>query len=279
MKYLSKYRFLLLRRFIQIAILTLFVLGNYAGLKILQGNYSSSLLFDKAPLSDPFAFLQLLVAGGLIGANVVIGAVIIALFYALAGGRVFCSYVCPMNMVTDLAAFIRRITGVGKLKQNLFLSRRVRYYMIALALALSFLFGIAAFEAISPIGMLYRGAIFGFGLGAAIVFVIFIFDIFVIQNGFCGYICPLGAFYALLGRFSFLKIKYDAQKCVSCMNCKTICPEKQILEPIGKNKDSFILDIECTKCGRCIEVCNDNALTFSVTRFKGKDKKYENSID
>ena len=57
---MKKYRFLVLRRIAQIGLLCLYVLGNYAGIKILQGNLSGSLLFEMIPLSDPFAILQLL---------------------------------------------------------------------------------------------------------------------------------------------------------------------------------------------------------------------------
>lgn len=56
---MKRFRFLALRRIIQIGLLCLYFLGNYAGIKILQGNLSSSLLFGTIPLSDPFAILQL----------------------------------------------------------------------------------------------------------------------------------------------------------------------------------------------------------------------------
>ena len=35
-------------------------------------------------------------------------AVLLSGFYALVGGRVFCSWVCPLNVVTDTAAWLRR---------------------------------------------------------------------------------------------------------------------------------------------------------------------------
>jgi ferredoxin-type protein NapG len=36
------------------------------------------------------------------------GCAIVVVFYALVGGRVFCSWVCPVNVVTDAAAWLRR---------------------------------------------------------------------------------------------------------------------------------------------------------------------------
>ena len=55
-------KYLILRRISQILILGLFFASNYYGVKILQGNLSSSLLFRVLPLSDPFAVLQLFLA-------------------------------------------------------------------------------------------------------------------------------------------------------------------------------------------------------------------------
>jgi len=279
MKFLFKHRYLLLRRFVQIGILVCFVLGNYSGLKLLRGDYSSSLLLDTVPLSDPFAFLQLLAAGGAIGTDVLIGAASVFFLYALIGGRVFCSWVCPMNIVTDLAGFLRVWAGFERLKQNLLFSRNIRYYVIVLALILSSVFGILAYEAISPLGVLQRSVIFGMGFGFTLTLGVFLFDLLALKNGFCGHICPLGGFYAVFSRFSLLRIRYESSKCTHCMRCKEICPEKQVLDAVGKAQDSTVSSGECTRCGRCIEVCNDNAISFSITSFIKKDKKYENNID
>ena len=80
---------------------------------------------------------------------------------------------------------------------------------------------------------------------------------------FCGHICPLGAFYSLISRFAILKVKYDLESCTHCMECKKICPQKQVLGIIGKESGT-INSGECTRCGRSIEVCGDNALSFNL---------------
>lgn len=285
---MKKYRFLILRRFIQISILLLFCMGYYAGLKvivdqgeqsliwkILQGNLSSSLVLETIPLSDPFAVLQLLAAGGALGISAIIGALIIFFFYAVFAGRAFCSYVCPLNIVTDAANYLNKKNGISKLKSNLSISRNTRYWLLTIALILSFVFGIAAFETISPIAMLHREIIFGAGFGIVLILAIFIFDLFILKHGFCGHICPIGGFYALISRFSLLKVKYNDSKCTQCMKCKIICPEKQVLDIISKGSDGVVVSGECTRCGRCIEVCDTNALSFSLRSFaqSQKDKK------
>ena len=274
MSKLKKYRFLILRRFTQIALLVLYIGGNYWGWKILQGNLSSSSLFNTIPLADPYAVLQIFATGALIGTNALIGAVIIALFYAIVGGRAFCSYVCPVNMVTDLANYLRRKWKLDKYEKKWWASRNIRYWVIGLSFILSFILGTAAFELVSPVSMTHRGIIFGMGFGWAAIVSIFLFDLFILKNGWCGHICPLGGFYSIIGRFSLFRVRHNQPNCTLCMKCKDVCPEKEVLYMIGK-KSQIVEMGECTLCGRCVEVCDDDALNFSIRDFAKKGEKDE----
>ena len=259
---MRNYKYMILRRITQITVLFLFFAGNAYGWNAFRGNLSSAKLFDAIPLSDPFAIMQSFSAGASIAADAIIGALIILLFYAVLGGRVFCGWVCPVNMVTDLASKIRTFFDLDITWKSWDIKRSARYWIIALSLTLSTFLGVAAFEWISPIGALHRGIIYGFGFGWAFVLVVFLFDLFAVKNGFCGHLCPLGGFYSLTGRFGFLRIGYDHDKCTSCMKCIEICPEKQVLGIVGKQTGP-VLSGECINCGRCIEVCDDDAVKFS----------------
>jgi len=130
--------------------------------------------------------------------NALVGAVIIVLFYGIIGGRAFCSWVCPVNMITDLANWLRRALYLDKIERKVWASRNIRYYMLVLALIVSFISGLAAFEIVSPITIMNRGVIFGFGAGVGLLVSIFLFDLFVLKNGWCGHICPLGGVHALV---------------------------------------------------------------------------------
>lgn len=266
-----KHRFLIGRRVVQLTILGLYIAGNALGWEIVRGNLSSSRLFDLIPLADPYAVLQLFVSGAMLATNVIVGAVLILLFYSLIGGRAFCSWVCPMNMITDFANWLRVKTGLHKDEWQLRFSRKTRYWILGLSLVLSFLVGAPAFEFISPISMLHRGLVFGMGFGIFAILTVFLFDLFVAKNGWCGHICPLGAFYSLVSKPSVIRVKHNSDKCTLCMNCKNICPEKQVLWMVGK-ETTFVSSGECINCGRCIEVCNDDALNFGL-RLKPTNKK------
>ena len=268
----NNYRYLILRRLTQIGLLVLYFGGNAWGWMILQGNLSSSRFLDFVPMSDPYAALQMLAAGAVLSIDLLIGVGVITIFYLLIGGRAFCSWVCPINMITDTANFIRRKFEFDRVqgpKQPA--SRNIRYWILALSLIISFVMGITAFEFISPISMVHRGIIFGLGFGWAAMLIIFLFDLFVLKNGWCGHICPLGGFYSLLGKFSLIRVQHFEENCTLCMECKNVCPEHQVLHMIGK-ESLPVLSGECTNCARCIEVCNDDALEFSI-RNLAKNRK------
>lgn len=262
-----KHKYLVLRRVVQISILFLYFGANAFGWNILVGNLSASKLFDSIPLADPFAALQIFVAGGVVAIDIIIGAIIILVFYSLVGGRVFCSWVCPVNMVTDLANYTRRKLGFNQIQKKQPASRNTRYMMVALTLVLSFILGVGAFEFISPIGMMTRGVIFGFGFGLAAIIVLFLFDLFVLKNGWCGHICPLGGFYSIVGKVGLIRVEHNEPNCTLCMKCKEVCPESEVLFMVGKSSEQILMG-ECTNCARCIEECEDNALNFSIRKLK-----------
>jgi len=268
----NNYRYLFFRRFTQISLLVLYFGANAWGWKMLQGNLSSSTILGVIPMSDPYAALQMLAAGAVLASDLLLGVLVVALFYFLIGGRAFCSWVCPINMVTDFASFVRELIGMNRLtgvKQPA--SRKLRYWVLALSLVVSAIMGLAAFEFISPISMMHRGIVFGIGFGWAAILIIFLFDLFVLKNGWCGHICPLGGFYSILGKFSLIRVKHNEENCTLCMKCKVVCPENHVLYMIGK-ESLPVLSGECTNCARCIEVCDDDALSFSL-RSMAQNKK------
>ncbi|MEA3491903.1 MAG: quinol dehydrogenase ferredoxin subunit NapH [Campylobacterota bacterium] len=263
---MSSYKYLILRRVSQITLLVLYFGANAFGWSILSGTLSSSLILDTIPLSDPFAILQMLAAGAALALDVILGAIIIVLFYAVIGGRAFCSWVCPVNLVTDAANWLRRKLYIDKIERKLWVSRNLRYYMLVLALVVSFVTGMAAFEVISPITIFNRGVIFGFGAGAGLLVAIFFFDLFVLKNGWCGHICPLGGVHSIIGKYSLFRVDHNSENCTLCMKCKDVCPEVQVLNMIGKRSEDVAMQ-ECTNCGRCVDVCDDDALEFHIRNY------------
>lgn len=268
---LKVWRYIIYRRFVQIGILLLFFGSAHWGWTlfdkpIVRGNLSSSEFLGFIPLADPYATLQIFIAGHVLHKDVLIGAAIVFVLYLMLGARVWCSWVCPINMVTDLAGWIRKRLPVN----NMFrLRRNLRYLILGLSLILSLLMGVAAFEWISPISIFHRELFFGIGMGWTAIFAIFIFDLFVLKHGWCGHLCPLGAFYSLLGKVTtpvtnLTRIAFDTPTCTHCVECVRVCPEPQVLDFKLAGKLNMISSSECTNCGRCITVCPENTLKFEL---------------
>ena len=100
-------KWLLARRFSQLSILSLFLLGPWFGIWLVTGNLNSSLILGTVPLTDPYVLLQSLFAGHSPETTAITGAIIVLVFYVLVGGRVYCSWVCPVNIITDAAKWLR----------------------------------------------------------------------------------------------------------------------------------------------------------------------------
>lgn len=266
--WLRAHRWLLLRRLTQLAILGLFLLGPWFGIWLVKGNLNSSLTLDVLPLTDPYVLLQSIAAGGLPEAAAITGALIVAAFYLLVGGRVYCSWVCPVNILTDTAYWLRGRLGISSASR---LSATTRYWLFALTLVLAAMAGSVVWELINPVSMLHRGLIFSMGLAWLVLLAVFLLDLLVTKRAWCGHLCPVGAFYSVLALPSPVRVRADRRaQCDDCMDCFAVCPEPQVIRPALKGEAEglgpVIASPNCTNCGRCIDVCARGVFNFG-TRF------------
>ena len=254
---LERKRWLLLRRISQLAILALFLCGPWFGVWVLKGNLSASLILDVIPLTDPLLALQTMAAGHWPYATALTGAAIVLVFYLLVGGRVFCSWVCPVNMVTDAAAWSRRKLGI---KTGRAPDANTRYWLLAGVLIATAFSGVLVWEWVNPVSLLHRALIFGLWGALWAIAGVFAYDLLIASRGWCGHLCPVGAFYGLLGRTALVRVSAAQRSaCDDCMDCFVVCPEPQVIRPALKQAGQthpLILSGDCTNCGRCIDVCD-----------------------
>lgn len=263
--WIAAYKWLLLRRTSQLGILLLFMAGPWFGVWVVKGNLSSSLTLDVLPLTDPYLLVQSFIAGHVMEPVAITGAIIVLAFYWLIGGRVFCSWVCPVNMLTDAAAWLRRKLNI---KGGAHFSRQLRYWLLAMTMVMAAVTGSIVWELVNPVSMFHRGVIFGMGLGWLILLAIFLFDALLSRHGWCGHLCPVGAFYSLVGTKSILRVSATRrEQCDDCMDCYVVCPEQQVITPALKGADKgigpVIMSANCTNCARCIDVCGKEVFTFT----------------
>ncbi|WP_417244087.1 quinol dehydrogenase ferredoxin subunit NapH [Celeribacter sp.] len=258
------YKYLILRRTSQAIFLLVFLIGPWFGLWLVKGTLAGSMTLGVLPLNDPFIALQSLVAGHIPETTALIGAVIVACAYALIGGRVYCSWVCPINPVTDAAHWLHTRLDLPKGWQP---KRQTRIIAMFAVLAVSALSGTIAWELVNPITMVHRALVFGGGFAWAFVIGVFLFDLLLSRRGWCGHLCPVGAFYGQLGAKSVLRVTaVKRAACDDCMDCFAVCPEMQVITPALRGQDDdtpLILSPDCTNCGRCIDVCSVDVFEFT----------------
>ena len=224
-------------------------------------DYFQTLAADPS-VSERLIGKQLAAAGHVPADTVLVGAAVTVGVYALVG-RAFCGWVCPVNPVSDLAAWTRRRLG---LRGKLLLSRDLRFGALGLTLVLSAISGVAAFEWLSPIGLTTRALLSGATVGLISLVGVFALDLFAGEAAFCGHLCPLGATYALVGARPALRIRFHAERCTHCMACHEVCPESPVLRPLldTRRPAAYVADGACLNCARCIEVCPDDALSLGL---------------
>lgn len=233
------------------------------------------------PMTDPLLMLQTLSTGYWPEITALLGAVIVVLFYGILAGKLFCSWVCPFNLITDLAAWLRRKLGITN-RFNLHPS--MRYFILIGVLFSSAITGVVIWEWVNPVSTLGRSIIntaweyghqvslwnalfIGFGAGVWLLLAIFILDLFVFKNGWCGHLCPMGALYGVIGSKGLIHIDADKrQACTKCMDCINVCPEPQVLpKPLFAKQDSTLIsNKECIRCGRCIDVCPEKVFSIKL---------------
>jgi ferredoxin-type protein NapH len=255
------------RRTMQLFIIVAFAV-EFPGIeRIAAGNLSSSLWLDMLPLTDPFVMLQTLLAGATLAATALIGAAMVASFYAFFGGRIYCSWVCPINLLTDLAYWLRQRLNI---KGNMSMPRQLRITVLIIALLLSMLTATVAWEMINPITLFQREMMWTSAAGVTLLLGLFLFDLLISRRGWCGHLCPVGAFYALLGRYGRLRVtakRPDA--CSGCSECIKVCPEPHVLAPVVAQDASSVTSGDCTRCGACLDSCPTATLSMKLQLGKG----------
>lgn len=189
----------------------------------------------------------------------------VVLLIGLLLGRAVCGFLCPFGLIQELANKIP--SPKFKLPRRLL---SVKYFLLiisVLILPVATDLGEPTFcEYICPAGTLEAGLpllitheeyrpVLGklFALKISISFAV-IMACVVVHRFFCRVMCPLGAIYGLLNKYSFYQLTCAADKCIGCGRCKTICPLD--LDPTKESSSA-----ECVRCGRCKKVCPTRALT------------------
>lgn len=213
---------------------------------------------------DPFGGLETLMkflAGGefikriepgnivLLGAVVVLGIVL---------SRFFCGWFCAFGALQSVFGWI----GRKLFKKRFVVPEKVdmvlRWIKYPVLLGILYFTWNAASLVIRPYDPL---AAFGhlsaglselwaeFAVGLILLVLILIGSLFY-ERVFCKYLCPLGAFNAILSRIPLFRIKRVQNTCISCARCDNVCPMN-----VEVSTTHTVNSPECIACMECVTVC------------------------
>ena len=231
--------------------------------------------------------------------NVVVIVALVLL--TLVFGRIYCSVICPLGVFQDVLARFRRKKNKYSYSKEV---RWLRYpvlvlFVVALVAGVGFIFqllapyssyGRIATMIFQPLWMMgnnllaaiaervdsyafYSVDVWMKSLPVFILALVTLVVLFVLAwrggRTYCNTICPVGTILSFLARISFLKIRFDADKCKNCSlcskNCKAACIDY---------KTHTVDYSRCIVCGNCIDSCKFGALSYS-----SPTAKKNNSVD
>ncbi len=177
--------------------------------------------------------------------------------FTLGFGRIYCGFVCPYGAYQEFLSKItkKKITVPHKIDKTLrFLKYALLVLLVSLALHLEDIVGLE----FDPFKFLFRSE--GTYITIALLVVLTLASVF-IYRPWCKYICPLGAIYAVLSKFSWFKLEYVEDECVGCKLCNKACPMQAI--ECGK-----VDDFECVRCGDCVVSCKRHVIKFTSSHIR-----------
>ncbi len=242
------------------------------------------------PIAGWLTDIQFMPAVLALNAWVVVGLVLLTLIL----GRIYCSIICPLGILQDLLARLRprKNKKVGRYSYSPEM-RWLRYPVLVLFIV-ALVAGVGSFVALlepySAFGRMATNFLeplyaWGNNVLASIAehydsyafyheevwmrslptFLIAVGSLLILAvlawvggRTYCNTICPVGTLLSFFSRFSFLKIRFDEEKCRHCSACTKSCKASCI------DFESHKVDYSrCVVCGDCIESCKFGALKYS----------------
>lgn len=281
-----------MRRLTQITVFILFIIQYpliFHDIYLVVGSLLSSNVLRTIPFVDLFAVTEKVIAYKTL-IVLPISAIIVTFTMYLLLGRVFCGWICPLDIYYSSSERMKitqgSTNGVAKTSSD-YLSRVLfvpSILILLVSLLISYILALPFFTNyiyvlnMLSIIMVRISRLIAFGnivierLDYVITFLIatLIIDVVLVTRFprfWCRRLCPAGLIYGLLNKLSPLTIKIEREKCTKCGICNLACPTNIYITSkyIERNKRS-LRDIDCIKCFRCIDECPTEALTITFTK-------------
>ena len=196
----------------------------------------------------------------------------ILILFGVLLGRFICGFLCPFGWFQELLHKIPSPKlSTKKLKPLRYLKYAVLLVMVVLLPLLAvnelgmgdpffckYLCPQGVLEGAIPLSLTntdIRAALGKLFTWKACILLAVIVGSVVFYRPFCKWLCPLGAFYALLNNVSLFQMRVDTHKCVSCGACAKAC---KMDVDITKTPNHA----ECIRCGMCMKTCPTDAIQY-----------------
>ncbi len=251
----------IVRRLVQLSFAGFFVLVPWLNTQKfyeLTGNFLSFSFFG-IPLSDPLTAVQVFATSGSVPHKMVFGA-LVAIGLASLLGAVFCSWMCPYGLVSELNQSLNRKVRESKYKKRKSGFTGKVIIVGSLLAAMTLLGSTPVLNQLSMPGWYSRAVqtwfLQGIIPGGFVLFIIVMgIDLVSGMRFWCRYCCPQSLILMIAQRYSPKRLRIVFEKrCCTCGKespCRDVCPLS--LNPKGHQAD---LELECNNCGDCVSECS-----------------------
>jgi polyferredoxin len=226
---------------------------------------------------DPLTSLAAVLATGTLYTSLLWALVAIGL--TLFVGRFFCGFACPLGTINQFTGWLGRLGlgAAGRVEANRHRKlQALKYYLLICLLAMA-LTGSVQTGVFDPLPLLHRSVNLALApladnrLGLlcdepryyASIWLIGVVFLAVVglnlawPRFFCRFLCPLGALFGLLSRFTPWRLGKTTDKCGDCRICEEYC------EGACRPSGTIILS-ECVLCMNCLDRCPVSRVTFAT---------------
>lgn len=196
-----------------------------------------------------------------------------------AFGRIYCSTVCPLGTIQDIASYIGRRTtrktcGLHYRRPNN--ATRITFLSItAVGLIIGNMTIVTLLYPFFNFNIIIQGAIMpACTLGAAAVGAVIAIEAIITlaivvgvaaRTGrlICNTVCPVGSALGLISRYSIMKMDINTDLCTGCLKCVETC-KGSCIDPSSHTIDSS----RCVMCLNCAAVCPNKAISYTNSRHR-----------
>jgi len=269
-----------LRRFIALIFLLLFGFAFVDFSGTLSSDFIQGLLY----LQFTPSVIKFITVGGIAASGFVIVTLLTFLF-----GRVYCSMLCPLGIIQDIAARVRFKKPKYVYLKPWNLIRYISLFIIVSLALLGSLFLLYTFDPYSLAGRIFSDLIrpIYYGVNNLLVVILGFFNSYALHHVdfkgmpwqgvaitgsfaalllfvawrwgriYCNSICPVGSFLSIISRYSLFRIVIDEKTCTACNRCVRTCKASCI------DMEQKTIDFSrCVACYNCIDSCNAKGISY-----------------